>query len=102
MTKRSSELLAALDPSTDVGNRNRAIVCLMLESGPRLEEITPMSKNGTATEGSILVTLDLTDPFTCESGSVTDGPATFTPLDEETDTDRAPLHVGHSGCLFTR
>lgn len=36
-------LLAALDASTDVGTRNRAIVCLMLESGLRLEEITNLS-----------------------------------------------------------
>jgi integrase/recombinase XerC/integrase/recombinase XerD len=36
-------LLATLDPSTDVGSRNRAMVCLMLESGLRLEEITNLA-----------------------------------------------------------
>lgn len=34
-----THLLSLLDPSTDVGCRDRAIVCLMLESGLRLEEV---------------------------------------------------------------
>jgi integrase/recombinase XerC/integrase/recombinase XerD len=34
-----AHLLSMLDPSTDVGCRNRAIVCLMLESGLRLAEV---------------------------------------------------------------
>jgi site-specific recombinase XerC len=33
------QLLALLDPATDVGCRDRGIVCLMLESGLRLEEV---------------------------------------------------------------
>jgi site-specific recombinase XerD len=33
-------LLSLLEPSTDVGCRDRAIVCLMLESGFRLEEVS--------------------------------------------------------------
>jgi integrase/recombinase XerC/integrase/recombinase XerD len=36
-------LLATLDPSNDVGSRNRAMVCLMLESGLRLEEVTNLT-----------------------------------------------------------
>lgn len=35
-----SHLLSVLEPSTDVGARNRAIVCLMLECGLRLEEVS--------------------------------------------------------------
>lgn len=35
-----AHLLSLLDPSTDVGCRDRAIVCLMLESGLRLDEVT--------------------------------------------------------------
>ncbi len=35
-----THLLSLLDPSADVGARDRAIVCLMLESGLRLEEVT--------------------------------------------------------------
>jgi site-specific recombinase XerD len=34
-----AHLLSMLDPSTDIGARVRAIVCLMLESGLRLEEV---------------------------------------------------------------
>ena len=38
-------LLALLDPSTDVGCRDRAIVCLMLESALRLKEVTGLQLN---------------------------------------------------------
>lgn len=34
-----AHLLSVLDPATDVGCRDRAIVCLMLESGLRLDEV---------------------------------------------------------------
>jgi len=34
-----THLLRMLDPSTDIGARDRAIVCLMLECGLRLEEV---------------------------------------------------------------
>lgn len=34
-----AHLLSVLEPNTDVGSRNRAIVCLMLESGLRLQEV---------------------------------------------------------------
>ena len=34
-----AHLLSLLDPSTDVGCRDRAIVCLMMESGLRLDEV---------------------------------------------------------------
>lgn len=34
-----AHLLSLLDPSTDVGCRDRAIVCLMVESGMRLQEV---------------------------------------------------------------
>lgn len=34
-----THLLSLLDPTTDIGSRDRAIVCLMLESGLRLEEV---------------------------------------------------------------
>jgi site-specific recombinase XerD len=37
-----SRLLDALEPTTDVGSRNRAIVCLMLESGLRLDEVVTL------------------------------------------------------------
>jgi integrase/recombinase XerC/integrase/recombinase XerD len=37
-----SRLLEALAPATDVGSRNRAIVCLMLESGLRLDEVVTL------------------------------------------------------------
>lgn len=37
-----TRLLAALNPNTDVGSRNRAIVCLMLESGLRLGEVASL------------------------------------------------------------
>lgn len=35
-------LLSALEPTTDVNARNRVIVCLMLESGLRLEEVVSL------------------------------------------------------------
>jgi site-specific recombinase XerD len=38
-------LLSLLDPATDVGCRDRAIVCLMLESGLRLEEVANLTVN---------------------------------------------------------
>lgn len=38
-----AQLLSLLDPSTDVGCRDRAIVCLMLESGLRLEEVANLA-----------------------------------------------------------
>lgn len=34
-----SHLLSMLDPATDIGSRERAMVCLMLESGLRLAEV---------------------------------------------------------------
>lgn len=36
-------LLSNLEPTTDVGCRNRAIVCLMIESGLRLEEVSNLA-----------------------------------------------------------
>ena len=38
-----AQLLDQLDPSTDTGARNRAIVCLMLESGLRLAEVAGLT-----------------------------------------------------------
>ena len=38
-----SQLLGTLDASTDVGTRERAIICLMLESGLRLAEVAGLS-----------------------------------------------------------
>ncbi|MCH8065334.1 MAG: tyrosine-type recombinase/integrase [Chloroflexi bacterium] len=40
-----THLLSFLDPSTDVGCRDRAIVCLMLESALRLKEVTGLELN---------------------------------------------------------
>jgi len=37
-----SAIFSSLDASTDVGCRNRAIVCLMLESGLRLDEVAQL------------------------------------------------------------
>ena len=37
-----AHLLSVLDPATDVGCRDRAIVCLMLESGLRLDEVASL------------------------------------------------------------
>ena len=40
-----AHLLSLLDPGTDVGCRDRAIVCLMLESGLRLDEVARLRAN---------------------------------------------------------
>jgi site-specific recombinase XerD len=40
-----TRLLHVLEPTTDVGSRNRAIVCLMLECGLRLDEVVSLQVN---------------------------------------------------------
>jgi site-specific recombinase XerD len=88
-------LLSLLDPSTDVGCRDRTIVCLMVESGLRLDEVASLHVDDVRLKDMYVKVRGKGD----KEGYVPIGPTTLKPLARYMAHFRVPADP-RNRCLF--